>query len=75
MHGVDKDVKLISEKLGTCHRALHLTLSYLLFWGFLGGGCCKKYIPKVYHLAQFLSVQYNSVKWCTLFGSRYNHSF
>lgn len=46
MHGVDKDVKLISEKsMGTCHRALHLTLSYLLFWGFLGGGCCKKYIP------------------------------
>lgn len=37
MHGVDKDVKLISEKsMGTCHRALHLTLSYLLFGVFWG---------------------------------------
>ena len=45
MHGVDKDAKLISEKsIGTCHRALHLTSSYLLFGGFLGGGGCKKYI-------------------------------
>ena len=67
MHGADKDVKLTSEKsMGTCHRALHLTLSYLPFGGFGGGGCCKKYIPQSVPFAQFLSVQYNSVKYMCL---------
>lgn len=54
MHGADKDVKLTSEKsMGTCHRALHLTLSYLLFGGFGGVGVVKSTYRKVCHLRNF----------------------